>query len=302
MMPVARFVSLLVLLAAPAVAAEATPNDALTRLREICRTTRFCTPSFWAWELQLAVVRKDREQAETIAGILCKLQQPDGKWGLGTDWGRTKCDFKARTAQDAESWEVAEVANALLDYATAFGEKTAARHAKKAAEYLKKSIVYHDAKPYLPHMPECNRILQPHSTVNAALLLSRVEGFQQLAEKLKSSGVAMNFLRIITQCDREVLAVPDVGHEINDYEKIQIGYYLVQMGDPRGWEILGRYKTPDDINHPRGAAYVVLAYTKLGKSANARSFAARLKDYRARKGYEYALKDFVDYVNTPRAP
>jgi hypothetical protein len=215
---------------------------------------------------------------------------------LGTDWYRSEWDFKERLAEDAESWEVAEVANALLDYSKTFGDRRALRHAAKAAEYLKNSAEYYGGKPYLPHMPECNHILQAHSTVNAALLLSRIEGYQELAEKLKEAGVSMNYLRIITHRDKEKLDPPRIGMEINDYEKIQIGYYLLQMGDPRGREILNGYKDMDDIDYYRGAAYLVVVYTRLGEFEKARHFAALQKDMKPSRGYEYALRHFIDYA------
>jgi hypothetical protein len=40
---------------------------------------------------------------------------------------------------------------------------------EKAAAYLKRSVARVEDRPYLPHMPEFNRILQAHSTVAAAL-------------------------------------------------------------------------------------------------------------------------------------
>jgi hypothetical protein len=246
--------------------------------------------------MQLAIVKKDQELAQGIARVLYDLQKPDGRWGLGTDWYRSEWDFKARLADDAESWEVAEVANALLDYSEAFGDREAVAHATKAAEYLKRSVEYYDGKPYLPHMPECNHILQAHSTINAAFVLSRIEGYKDLANELKEAGVSMNFLRIITHRDREKLDPPKIGMEINDYEKIQIGYYLLQMGDPRGREILDRYKTMDDIDYYRGAAYLVIVYARLGEFEKAKHFATLQKDMKPGRGYEYALRDFIDYA------
>ncbi|NUQ66129.1 MAG: hypothetical protein HUU20_27010 [Pirellulales bacterium] len=268
----------------------------IKRFHEIDAANPFCTPSFWAWELQLAIAKKDESLARAIAQELYKLQEPDGSWALGTDWNRSEWDFKARMADDAESWEVAEAANAVLDYHEAFGDPEATRRAAKAAEYLKKNVEYVDGKPYLPHMPECNHMLQAHSTINAALLLSRVKGYEALAAQLKDAGVSMNFQRILTFRDRERLVPPKVGMEINDYEKIQIGYYLLQMGDPRGREILARYKDMNDINHPRGAAYLVIVYTRLGDHEKARHFATLQKDMKPRRGYEFALRDFIDYV------
>ena len=271
-------------------------EEVIRGFHEISANTQFTTPSFWAWELQLAIAKEDRELARRIARVLYGLQKPDGRWGLGTDWYRAEWDFKARTADDAESWEVAEVANALLDYAQAFGDREAVAHATRAAEYLKKSVEYYQGKPYLPHMPECNHILQAHSTINAALVLSRIEGYRELADELKEAGAGMKFLRIITHRDRQKLDPPKIGMEINDYEKIQIGYYLLQMKDPRGREILDRYQGMDDVDYYRGAAYLVLVYTRLGEPEKAKHFATLQKDLKPRRGYEYALRDFIDYA------
>jgi hypothetical protein len=132
--------------------------------------------------------------------------------------------------------------------------------------------------------------------VNAALLLSRIKGYEELAEELKEAGVSMKFLRIITYRDKEKLDPPIIGMEINDYEKIQIGYYLLQMGDPRGREILNRYKNMEDIDYYRGAAYLVVVYTRLGEFEKARHFATLQKDLKPRRGYEYALRHFIDYA------
>jgi hypothetical protein len=146
-------------------------------------------------------------------------------------------------------------------------------------------------------MPECNHVLQPHSTVNAAFLLSRIAGYEQLAGELKAAGILMNYQRIITYRDRIQIEPPFVGMEINDYEKIQIGWYLLQMGDPLGPLILDGYQQMADINSSRGARYLVLVYSKLGNREKARYFARLQKDFvPTNRGYEYALVDFIQYA------
>jgi hypothetical protein len=272
-------------------------DDTLRRFHEIALNVPFTTPSFWAWELQLALLKNDEPLARALAQELYNLQEPDGSWGLGTDWIRGEYDFKQRLADDAESWEVGEVANALLDYAAVYGDTEGVVRASRAAEYLKRNAEYVDGKPYLPHMPECNHVLQPHSTVVAAYLLSRLPGYEPLANELKVAGVGMNWHRIITYRDTEKLEPPLAGTEINDYEKIQIGWYLLQMGDPYGRIILDRYQKGSDINASRGARYLVLVYLKLGDSEKARYFAALQKNFQpTNRGYEYALMDIIAYA------
>ena len=272
-------------------------DDVIRGWRQISATVPFTTPSFWAWELQLAIVKTDEDLARAIAKVIYGLQEPDGSWPLGTDWIRGRYDFKQRLATDAESWEVAEVGNALLDYANVFADPEAVMSAARAAEYLKNSVKYVDGKPYLPHMPECNHVLQAHSTVNAAFLLSRIAGYEQLAGELKAAGIRMNFQRIITYRDLVKLEPPFVGMEVSDYEQIQVGWYLLQMGDPYGRQILDRYQRMSDINASRGARYLVIVYTKLGEREKARAFARLQKDFRpTNHGYEYALVDFIRYA------
>ena len=273
-------------------------REAIQRLRRISAATKFSSCCFWAWELELAIIRKDQDVARRIAKILGGLQRPDGRWGLGTDWKMSEDDFKARRAEDAESWDVAEAANALLDYSEAFGDQTAVPYARKAAEYLKKSVRYSGGKPYLPHMPECNNVLQPHSTINAALLFSRLPEFKDLARELHDSGVSMRFRRFLPQDDHKTLDPPRIGlEEVSGFEKVQIGYYLLLMNDHVGGEILAQFQDLSDINEPRGAAYLVLAYAKLGQWGKAQKFAGLMEQYRPRNGYDYALKDIIDYVN-----
>jgi hypothetical protein len=73
------------------------------------------------------------------------------------------------------------------------------------------------------------------------------------------------------------------------------------MGDPAGKELLARYEAPSGMNHPRAAPYLVLACAKLGQWDKARRVARLAKDFQPRRGYEYALKDIVDHVNTTNA-
>ena len=285
-------------------ARESTPQQAEQKIQkglEISRTTKFCTPSYWSWELQLATVQKDRELAGRIAKVLYGLQKPDGRWALGTDWVFNKdVDFKPRTAEDAETWEVAEAGNALLDYAAAFGDREAYPHVVKAAEYLKTGVRRVQGKPYLPHMIESNNLLQPHSTICTALLFQRLKDrpeFVRLGKELEESGTAMNFKRIVIDPLTKDLDAPKPGTEIVDYEKIQVGFYLLQMGNPKGKEILAGYENYA-IKNPEGdmaGAYRVLVQLKLGQLQKARQAAEQIKAFQPKNGYTYALRDIIDY-------
>jgi hypothetical protein len=284
----------------PAAAQKWKPADddgIIQRLERISASTKFSHCSFWSWELELAIIKHDRSIAQRIAAILCRLQRPDGRWGLGNDWGKRATDFKERVAADAETWDVAEAANALLDYGEAFGDKSSLPHVRKAAEYLKQSIRHCGGKPYLPHMAECNNVLQPHSTIATAILFSRLPEYKDLAEKLRESGAAMNFLRLMPHDDLKTLDPPKPGPEVNDFEKVQIGYYLLLMKDPAGSKLLEHYQKKSDFNFERGIAYMVLIQAKLGDRKKAAHFAALVKDFQPRQGYEYALKDIIDYAN-----
>ena len=274
-----------------------TPEEAIARLTRISASTKFGHCCFWAWELELAILKRDREVAQRVATVLGGLQRPDGRWGLGNPWGRADYDFKERMPEDAESWDVAEAANALLDYEGTFGDSTFRLHVRKAAAYLKTCIRHSGGKPYLPHMAECNNRLQPHSTICTALLFSRLPEFKDQAKSLHESGAAMNFLRIMPHADHVTLDPPLPGPEVSDFEKVQIGYYLHLMHDPAGLPMMNRFQKPSDLNHPRGGAYLVLAQAKLGQWNQARQFANLMRDYRPNQGYEYALRDIIDYVN-----
>jgi hypothetical protein len=285
-------------------ARESTPQQAERKIQrgfEISRQTKFCTPSYWSWELQLATVQKDRELAGRIAKVLYRLQKPDGRWALGTDWTFNKdFDFKARTAEDAETWEVAEAGNALLDYAATFGDREAYPYVLKAAEYLKTGVRRVQGKPYLPHMIECNNILQPHSTICTALLFQRLKDrpeFVRLGKELEESGRAMNFKRIIIDPQTKDLDAPKPGTEIVNYEKVQVGFYLLQMGNPKGKEILAGFDNHDikDRGEEMAAAYHVLVELKLSDFGKAKRIAEVVKDFQPKKGYDYALRDIIDY-------
>jgi hypothetical protein len=184
-----------------------------------------------------------------------------------------------------------------LDFEETFGDKAFRPTVLKAAAYLQTCIRRAGGKPYLPHMAECNNVLQPHSTIVAALLFSRIPEYNRLTKELHASGVAMNFFRLMPHADHRTLDPPQPGPEVNDFEKVQIGYYLHLMGDPAGMRLMDRYQTAADFNFPRAPVYLVLAYAKLKRWDKARHFAAMTKDYRPRKGYEYALRDVIDYVN-----
>ncbi len=281
-----------------------TNEEAIQRLQRISASTEFGHCCFWAWELELALLKKDRDMAQRIATVLAGLQRPDGRWGLGNPWGRRPLDFKERLPEDAETWDVAEAANALLDYGEVYNDTTFLPVVRKAAAYLKTCIRYSGGKPYLPHMAECNHVLQPHSTINAALLFSRLPEYKELTGSLRASGVAMNFFRLTPQADRITLDPPNVGPKVSDFEQAQVGYYLHLMGDPEGDRILARYRKRSDFNYRLGAAYIVLPLARLGRWAEARNFAAEMKDYNPRLGYEYPLRDIIDFVNAkfPPAP
>ena len=73
--------------------------------------------------------------------FLMSLQKKNGRWGLGSPWGKTAVDFKQRTRHDAESWEVAEVGLNLLRHHQKFGDPAAKRAARNAASYLRQRVV-----------------------------------------------------------------------------------------------------------------------------------------------------------------
>ena len=95
----------------------------------------------------------------------------------------------------------------------------------------------------------------------------------------EESGTAMNFRRIVIDPQTRDLNAPKPGTEIVDYEKIQVGFYLLQMGNPKGKEILAGYENYA-IKNPEGdmaAAYRVLVQLKLGQPQKARQAAEQIR-------------------------
>jgi len=299
-------VCLLVGLAAPdarSIAAAGTGNGEVVTLEQRCQRLTWCTPSFWAWELRLATHQNEPTSARNLATKLVRLQQADGKWGLGTDWGRTSYDFKHRTSQDAESWEVAEVALALLAHAETTPFPRAAEKARAsallAAKYLKRHVVRLNGRPYLGHMPECNYRLQPHSTIAAAALLATYPRFQQLADQLRSSGKRMKSLRIVPAEGQRSLKNWRWGPPINDYERVQVGWYLDMMGDPAGQRTLRRYERAVTWDFYRGPAYLAMVAALAGRPRVAQRL-ARADNFSPLRGYDVALADWSDYLLATR--
>ena len=101
---------------------------------ERCESLPFCTPSFFAWELSLANYENREVESRNIAQHLISIQKKNGRWGLGSPWGRTAVDFKKRTRNDAESWEVAEVGLMLMRHHQKFGDVAAKKSARAAAQ------------------------------------------------------------------------------------------------------------------------------------------------------------------------
>lgn len=262
-------------------------------LVQTCNEHEWCTPSYWAWELQLAIHQRNKGLARGIAHRLGRMQQPNGSWGLGTDWGQAEYDFKRRTARDAESWEVAEVGMALVDYDKAFSDHSARSDARHAARYLKRRVVTVRGRPYLAHMPECNNVLQPHSTVASALLLDQFPGNRRLASRLRRSGKAMRGRRIVPQAGPASLRNARWGISINDYERVQVGLYLARLGDPQGPRMLRRFAPTRHVSFPRTRAYLVLAETIRGRHQRAGRQARAAIGFTPLRGYDYALLDWV---------
>lgn len=95
-------------------------------------------------------------------------------------------------------------------------------------------------------MPDCNNLLQPHSTIAAAALLDRFPRHRALADRLRRSGKAMQWRRLEPLPGRTDLRQVRWGLAINDYERIQVGHYLTLLGDRRGQRILRTYRPHTD--------------------------------------------------------
>lgn len=224
------------------------------------------------------------------------MQESDGRWGVGTPWGRTAYDFKHRTARDAESWEVAEVGLALLAAYRHLGVTSARAPARRAARYLARSVVRHRGRPYLAHMPDCNLQLQPHSTMAAAAFLSHFRAHRAKARALRGSGLAMRWRRIAPRPGRHSLRGARWGTVINDYERVQVGYYLTLLKHPRGGQILKRYPVGRKANYYRAQPYLVVVDSLRGRHGAAQRRAATLHRFEPRRGYDWALRDWIDEV------
>lgn len=286
---------------APAGAADPEPGDdglTLLYLQTNCRNTEWCTPSYWAWQLHLANHEGDDARGEAITQLLLDSQEPEGHWGLGTPWGKSWYDFKKRTARDAESWEVAEVGLALLGHHEATGSPAALTAANRAADYLAERVVRLKNRRYLAHMPDCNNRLQSHSTIGGALLLSRFPQYRRLAERLRVSGKAMKWRRIMPKNARsnETLKKRQWYAPVNDYERVQVGYYLAEMGDPDGERILKRYRHSKSVPFYRKKPYLVMAESRLGNKGSAWFQALDQVDFVPERGYDWALRDWIDAV------
>lgn len=276
-------------------------DAAMARLRARCDAATWCTPSFWAWELLLASHLGQRHLARLITVHLADLQEADGRWGLGTAWGFAAGDFKRRTARDAESWEVAEVGLALVHARKEHQIAVATAPAREAAGYLARRIVRYRGGSYLAHMPECNRRLQPHSTLAAAALLSEFPRYRRQAAALRRSGVAMGWRRIIPGPGDTSLQRARWGSLINDYERIQVGWYLDLMGQPRGARILGAFAARSGADFYRAAPYLVLVQALRGEAAAARRRASALTGFEPKRGYDLALVDWIEAVAARRS-
>jgi hypothetical protein len=268
------------------------PADRVAALQQRCRTLPWCTPSFSAWELLLAVQQRRLPEAQALAELLMGIQVRDGKWGLGTDWGRTDYDFKSRTAADAESWEVAEVGLALVRYASAAHDRRGIAAARRAADYLHDHVVRVHGRPYLAHMPECNNRLQPQSTIAAAALLDNFARYRSLADRLRRSGKAMQDRRIVPGPGQTSLAHARWGPAINDYERAQIAYYLSLMGDPDGSRWLHRHPPGAQTDFYRAQPYLVMVDLLSGHPHRARRRAAAAS-FVPLHGYDIALADWI---------
>jgi hypothetical protein len=256
-------------------------------------------PELLAWELHLANHEGDDVRGEAIAKLLLKKQQPEGHWGLGTRWGKTWYDFKKRTADDAESWEVAEVGLALMDHHEATGSEAALTAASRAAEYLAERVVHIGKRVYLSHMPDCNNRLQAHSTIGGAVLLARFPKYGALAKRLVASGKAMKWRRImpVNAANKKSMRKWRWYTPVNDYERAQVGFYLAQLDDPDGEQILRSLRNRSSkMSFYRKSPYMVMAESRLGNSGPAWTQAIRQVDFKPEMGYDWALRDWIDAV------
>lgn len=260
-----------------------------------CQALPFCTHSFDAWQLRLYANKRDLPTARYFSDILLSNQQTDGDWGIGTDWGNGECDFREKIAEFAESWEVGEIAFSLHSFLRWAGNQKVSASVDLAGNWLSKRVFYFDSGLYLAHEPDANLVLQPHSTIVAALVFHQLRatpGYDNLAATLTNSGINMNFRRIGLSC-------PEITNsEINDYEKMQIGYYLKLMNLPEGDEILAGYENCSDFTtSDRGPAYFAMALHELGEFGRAREIARCAVDrLKVTKGYEVALADWLAYI------
>ncbi|MCB0918115.1 MAG: hypothetical protein KDC39_06040 [Actinobacteria bacterium] len=269
--------------------------SAPVRLRD-CRRLPWCTPSFLGWELRRAVLLHRKQRAKRLANRLIRSQYPNGRWGLGTAWGRHEIDFKTRRASDAESWEVAEVALTLLDYDQRLGSARALHSAERAAQYLRARVIRLGDHAYMAHMPDCNNLLQPHSTLAAAALLHHFPRHRRLAKRMKRSAVAMRWRRISPRSGETSLRHWQWATPVNDYERIQSAFYLDAMGDRSGRRLLQQFGPKQRLDIPRAQAYAVLVDLSLGKRHRARKRVRHLS-FRPAKGYDLAL---TGWINTAR--
>lgn len=268
----------------------------LLYLHTNCDRSSWCTPSYWAWQLHLANQEEDDARGEAIAQLLLARQEPQGHWGLGAPWGKAPYDFKRRTARDAESWEVAEVGLALLDHFEDTGSRAAYTAAERAADYLAARVITLRGKRFLSHMPDCNNRIQAHSTVAGAYLLSRFPRYTALATSLRESGKWLKWRRIMPKPGRTDLKKWRWYVKVNDYERVQVGYYLAEMGDPAGERILRRYRTRDSMPFYRKQPYLVMAESRLGHAASAWDQAIDQAEFVPVRGYDWALRDWIDAV------
>jgi len=290
----ALIVSLLMIPALAAPSEARSPHAATAGMVAVpaCPDLPFCTPSFWAWELALATYQGREDDARAIAQHLIDLQKRNGRWSIGSPWIKAKVDFKKRTRHDAESWEVAEVSMMLLRHHAHFGDPAARAAARRGADYLRERVVRVGRGRYLPHMPECNNLLQPHSTFAAAALLHQFTRYRELAGHLRRSAKKMEWRRIMPKPGRTDLRRWQWGPRINDYERIQSGWYLYQLEDPIGRRILNRYTPQRKVDHRLAQSYAVMIDLMRGKLPRARIRADGI-NLLPQKGYDAAMRSWL---------